>query len=95
LIFFLYINLFSVWLLHYRVILICSVTCVYFSFGFGVLFFSLIIIVHSLCFVFIGLFCGKDLTHRVMISLFILYATCANYVYNVLIQGAAVVEIVW
>jgi hypothetical protein len=51
-------------------------------------YFVLIVIVHSLCFVFIGLFCGKDLTHPVVISLFILYATCANYVYNVLIQGA-------
>ena len=48
-----------------------------------------------LCFVFIGLFCGKDLTHPVVISLFILYATCANYVYYVLIQGAVVVEIAW
>ena len=70
-------------------------TCVYFSFGFGVLIGFLIFIVHSLCFVFIGLFCGKDLTHPVVISLFILYATCANYVYNVLIQGAVVIEIVW
>ena len=52
-------------------------------------------IVHSLCFVFIGLLCGKNLTHPVVISLLIVYATCANYVYNVLIQGIVVVEIVW
>ena len=69
-------------------------TCVYFSFGFGVLIFFLIFIVHSLCFVFIGLFCGQDLTHPVVIPLFILYATCANYVYNVLIPGVVVVEII-
>ena len=70
-------------------------TCVYFSFGFGVLIGFLIFIVHSLCFVFIGLFCGKDLTHPVVISLFFYMLHVLIYVYNVLIPGAVVVEIVW